>query len=98
MKINAIQNCYLPNTKSNVKTNKPNFGKIKVVPTYWDSFERVLTERNMYKLQAIREDLTKFYIDCCSYYNMHLSVPTILEMLKSPKEYEVSVDYLHMYM
>ena len=99
MNINS-QLSYLKNqsTNSAIK-DKPSFKQIKVVPTYFDSIERVLrSKRDVHSFEAIEENLTRVYIDCCSYYNMHFNIPTIEYMLNAPDEYEVSVDYLHMYM
>lgn len=98
MKINS-QLSYLKKQSTNsATTDTPSFKQIKVVPTYFDSIERVLSKRDVHHFEAIEEKLTKVYIDCCSYYNMHFNIPTIEYMLNAPDEYEVSVDYLHMYM
>lgn len=99
MKICATQSYPETQSTKSATAARPVFKQIKVVPTYFDSFERVLrNKRDVYKFEAIKENLTKVYIDCCSYYNMHFNIPTIEYMLDAPDEYEVSVDYLHMYM
>ncbi len=98
MNIN-FQPSYLKNQSTNIATkDKPSFKQIRVVPTSFDSIERVLRKRDVHHFEAIKENLTRVYIDCCSYYNMRFNIPTIEYMLNAPDEYEVSVDYLHMYM
>lgn len=96
MKISATQSYPITQSTNSVTAVRPSFKQIKVVPRYWNSVPRVLrSENDVYKFVAIREDLTKVYIAFGSYYNMHFSLPTILQMLEYPEIYDVSVDCLH---